>query len=637
MHVPLAVAAILFALGFSSAARAADAGEPPGRPNILWLTTEDIGPHLGCYGDGYADTPALDRLAGRSLRYLNCWSNAPVCAPARTTIISGLYPTGTGAEHMRSLVPMPAGTLMFPQRLRAAGYYCTNNVKEDYNLVKPGKVWDESSAKAHWRNRRPDQPFFAVFNFFGTHESLIRRRPHVAVHDPAKAPLPAYHPDDPDVRRDWAQYYDNITTMDRWVAAKLGELAAAGLADDTVVVFFGDHGSGMPRSKRTPCNSGLSVPFIIHVPAKWKRLAPPEYAAGGATDRLVSFVDLAPTVCGWAGAAAPDPCDGVAFAGPTVGPSRKYVYGFRGRMDERLDLARSARDKRFVYVRNYMPHRPAGQHNAYMFETPATAAWRRLYDAGKLAPPQTYFWEPKPPEELYDLTTDKDEVRNLAGSPEHAGTLARMRKAVHDWVLATNDVGLLPEGEIHSRSTASTPYALGRDRSKYPLERVLETAELASNGVPAAAGDLVGRLRDEDSAVRYWAATGLLARGQPAATMHAAALRVGLADASPYVRGVVGEALGKFGGPADRAAALEVLIGSADVRRNGVFPAVAALAAIDELGAAAAPLKDRIAALPRTAPGIEPRMKDNAARLIEHIAETLGLPAPAAGPAAPPE
>ena len=190
-------------------------------PNVLWITCEDTGQELGCYGDKYAETPQLDRLAARGMRYRYAWSNAPVCAPARTTIITGVYPTCLGAEHMRSEVAMPPFMKMFPQFLRERGYYCSNNSKEDYNVTKPGKVWDDSSGKAHWKNRAPGQPFFAVFNILVTHESQIRARPHTLKHDPAKAPLPAYHPDTPEVRHDWAQYYDNITTMDGLVGQRL--------------------------------------------------------------------------------------------------------------------------------------------------------------------------------------------------------------------------------------------------------------------------------------------------------------------------------------------------------------------------------------------------------------------------------
>src|SRR5687767_8643410 len=372
-------------------------------PNILWITSEDNGPHLGCYGDSFAQTPKLDRLAAKGMIYLNVWSVAPVCAPARTALISGLYPSSTGSEHMRSMVKLPAHMKMFPQYLGEAGYYCSNNSKEDYNLEKPGRVWDESSNKAHWRNRKPGQPFFAVFNHTVTHESQIRKRPHQLKHDPAKVRVPRFHPEAPEVRQDWAQYYDKMTEMDALAGANLRELEDAGLSEDTIVFYFGDHGPGLPRCKRSPYNSGLGVPLIIYFPKKFRHLAPRGYSAGGESDRLVSFVDFAPTVLSLARIPTPRWMQGV----PLSAPEPKYLHGLRGRMDERYDLVRSVRDKQYVYIRNYMPHKIYGQHVSYMFETPTTQAWKRLFDQGKLKPPQTYFWEKKPAEELYDLERDQ--------------------------------------------------------------------------------------------------------------------------------------------------------------------------------------------------------------------------------------
>ena len=234
------------------------------KPNILWISSEDHGPQMGCYGDAYATTPNLDRMAARGMLFKHVWSCAPVCAPARTTIISGMFPPAMGAEHMHSEVPMPAGKKMFPQFLREAGYYCSNRRKEDYNLTKPGQVWDDSSSEAHWKNRQPAQPFFAIFNVIFSHESQLRLRPWTAVHDPAKVRVPAYHPDTPEVRQDWAQYYDTVTKVDTIAGRYLKELADAGLAADTIVFYWADHGSGMPRSKRWPCNSGLHVPMVVY-------------------------------------------------------------------------------------------------------------------------------------------------------------------------------------------------------------------------------------------------------------------------------------------------------------------------------------------------------------------------------------
>ena len=301
---------------------------------------------------------------------------------------------------MRSKTRLPAGMKMFPQYLREAGYYCTNNAKEDYNLEKPGKVWDESSSEAHWKNRQAGQPFFAVFNYTVTHESQIRRRPHTPVHPPEDVRVPAYHPDTIEVRRDWAQYYDKMTEMDAAVGERLRELAEARLAADTIIFYYGDHGPGMPRSKRWPYDSGLRVPLIVHVPEKFRALASFDYGAGETSERLVSFVDLAPTMLSLVGIRPPETLQGHAFMGLYEAPPQPYAFGFRDRMDERYDMVRSVRDARFIYIRNYLPHRIYGQHVSYMFLTPTTAIWKRLYDQGVLEPPRTFFWETKPPEEL---------------------------------------------------------------------------------------------------------------------------------------------------------------------------------------------------------------------------------------------
>ena len=296
---------------------------------------------------------------------------------------------------MRSLVQLPAGLRMFPQFLRDAGYYCTNNNKEDYNLEKPGRVWDESSKKAHWKNRRKGQPFFAVFNFTISHESQIRNEIDAAdqIHDPAKVRLPAYHPDTPEVRRDWAQYYDRITMMDKQAGAKLQELEAsrAGGRHDHLLLRRPWLGDAAEQAVGVQLGAERAVHRVL--PAEVAALAPKDYRAGGTSDRLVSFVDLAPTMLSLAGIEPPEWMQGGAFCGKYAAPEPEFSFGFRGRMDERYDLVRSVRDKRYMYVRNFMPHRPHGQHNAYMFETPTTRVWRQLFDEGKLNAAQSRFWQ----------------------------------------------------------------------------------------------------------------------------------------------------------------------------------------------------------------------------------------------------
>ena len=590
------------------------------RPNVLWITSEDNGPQMGCYGDTFARTPALDALAAKGLRYNNAWSVAPVCAPARTTIISGIYPSSSGSLHMRSEVKLPDNMKPFPVYLREAGYYCTNNAKEDYNLEGQGKVWDESSKKAHWRGRAAGQPFFAVFNFTETHESQLRKRPHAAVSDPAAVPLPPYWPDTPEVRQDWAQYYDNLAVMDGRAGNILTELAGDGLAEDTIIFYFGDHGPGMPRCKRTPCNSGLRVPLIVFFPPKWKHLAPPDFAPGAASDRLVSFIDLAPTMLSLAGLPVPAWMQGRAMAGPCAAPEPEFLYGMRDRMDERYDPVRSVRDRRYVYVRNYFTHRSGGQHNSYMFETPTTQVWHRLFLEGKLNEVQSAFWKPHPAEELYDLASDPAEVKNLAGDPAHTAVLEKMRSAHVAHVRAVRDVCLLPEAEMHRRAGPGAPYVVGHDDSRFPLEAVLKTAQRAASGKAADLGELRDALNASDAAVRWWGVMGHLMHGREAVAAAGERLSARLKDENPTVRIAAAETLARYGSPAEIPAALELLLTASDVRQNDYYDAVAALNAVDDLKSTLTEdQRARLAALPRSRSGQSKRTGDYADRLLSSI------------------
>ena len=594
-------------------------------PNILWLTSEDNGPHLNCYGDDYATTPNLDALAKKGMIYTRAISNAPVCAPARTTIISGMYPPSTGSEHMRSMTSLPAQFKMYPAYLRKMGYYCTNNSKEDYNLKKEGEVWDESGRKGHWKNRPKEKPFFAIFNSTVSHESQIRKRPHKQVHDPAKVRIPAYHPDHPEVRKDWAQYYDKLTDMDSQVGAKLKELKGAGLEDDTIVFYFGDHGSGMPRSKRWPFFSGLQVPLIIHIPEKWKHLASSNYQANTKSDRQVGFVDLAPTLLSIAGMKPPSHMQGHAFMGKHEAPIQMYGYGFRGRMDERYDMVRSVVGKRYIYIRNYMPHKLYGQHVGYMFVTTTTQVWKRLYDEGKLNEAQSHFWKTKPAEELYDLEKDPDEVNNLANSKGHAKILSQMRQAHRAHVTKIRDVGFLPEGEIHNRSKGSTPYEMGHDDNKYPFEKIRSAADLASsmnkNELPA----ITELLTHSDSAVRYWGALGLLMQEKSGVRHGKESLVKALNDSSLYVRVIAAEALGKYGSKNEIKLAVKVLGAIADPIKNGCFPSMMAMNAIDHLDDKAKSLLPLIQSMPRTPTEVDKRFQGYVGRLVDTTINELTI------------
>jgi arylsulfatase A-like enzyme len=589
-------------------------------PNILWLTSEDHGPHMGCYGDTFATTPNVDALAAKGMLFKHAWSCGPVCAAARTTIIAGMYPPSTGGEHMRSMTEMPKGTKMYPQFLREAGYYCTNNSKEDYNLAKPEGVWDESSGNANWKKRKNGQPFFAIFNETCSHESQLRKRPHVAIHDPAKVRVPAYHPDTPEVRQDWAQYYDQVSLADASAGKRLKELEEAGLAADTIVFYYADHGSGMPRNKRWPCNSGLQVPMVVYFPPNWKHLAPKEYGAGVKSDRLVSFVDLAPTLLSIIGVQPPEWMQGHAFAGKFQTEPQPFVYGFRGRMDERIDTVRSVTDGRFVYLRNYMPHLSQAQHVSYQFETPSTRVWRKLFDEGKLTPEQSIFWkEPKAAEELYDLQRDPDEVHNLAAKPEHAETLAKMRAAQENLALKIRDVGLLPEGEMHQRAEGTTPYDMAHDDKLYPVARVLQAAGNASSMKPDAIADLKAGFSDRDNAIRYWSAMGILMRGKDGLAAAHDEMVNAAKDSSTYVQVAANWALAKHGSDAERAAALPELVKLANWSQHNVFTAMSALNAIGDLGDKAKPVAEQLKTLPAKGESSDGRFSGYVARLLADL------------------
>ena len=590
------------------------------RPNFLVIMTDQHrADHLGCYGDTYAVSPNLDALAKRGMIFTRAWSNGPVCGAARTTIISGIYPPSTGGEHMRSSVPMPQGCKMYPQFLREAGYYCSNHTKEDYNLQKPDGVWDDTKNSAHWRNRKPGQPFFAIFNILTTHESQIRKPGHKLVHDPAKAPLPPYMPDTPEVRHDWAQYYDNITTMDGEAAELLKQLHDDGLDEDTIIMFYGDHGAGMPRSKRWPYNSGLQVPLITYFPPKWQHLAPKNYSAGSKTNELIGFIDLAPTLLSIIGVKAPDYMQGRAFAGSLVKPAPDFMFGFRGRMDETYDLARSVTDGRYVYLREYMPHLTYGQHNAYMFLMPTTQVWKRLFDAGKLNEIQQRFWQIKPTEELYDLQNDPWEIHNLALDARHPA-LAKLRQAEQQQCERIRDLGFIPEAERIRISDGKSPRDVMQSDKVYPLAEVVKLARLASDWSQKDTAPFVSALTHSNATMRWWAVTGLHFRSD--ISEHDALLKL-LADESPSVRIAAAEALGTFGSAGDLDKALAVLLTAADCRKSGWFAAVEALNAIHRLGKKAATVQDKIAALPQKLPRVEKKLDDYIPRLIEKTLDDL--------------
>lgn len=530
------------------------ASDAANRPNILWLVSEDNGPFLGCYDDPLARTPTLDRLAREGVLYERCFAQ-PVCAPSRFTLITGMYAASSGpAQHMRAAGQPPDGLKGFPVLVREAGYYTTNSAKTDYNApsIDPKTTWDESSRTAHWRKRgRPDQPFFSVFNHEITHESCLfpaQDRPlDFPPTDPARVRIPAYQPDTPEMRADWARYYDHMRLLDGQIAARLRELEEDGLAADTIVFYYGDNGGVLPRSKRFLQASGTRVPLIVYFPPKWRHLAPA--APGSRIVEPVSFVDFAPTVLSLAGVKTPAYMAGRAFAGPVKTEPNEFVFTTRDRMDERYDMMRSVVDARWLYIRNFRPDIPYVQPLEYMFEARGYQSWARLAAAGQLTLATAQFWGEKPAEELYDLENDPDNVTNLAAAPAQRATLERMRARLRQRMVEICDNGLLPEGSnLEGYDASHAPGA-------WPVGRVFDLAVQASERDAAHLPAFVQALADESEPVRWWAAQGCAMLGPKAAPAREA-LRRAANDASGSVAVAAAEALARMG---DTAAALPVL------------------------------------------------------------------------------
>ncbi len=427
------------------------------RPNIIWISTEDFSPHLGCYGDKVAQTPNIDQLATQGVRFTNVFTTAAVCAPVRAGIITGMYQNSIGCMHMRTtsyrhLVENPVEFTAVPPHyvkaftefLRVAGYYCTNNSKTDYQFAKdpvPVSIWDDCSPTAHYKNR-PDknQPFFAVFNYMGTHESRNWDISKVKT-DPKKVKVPPYYPDTEIVRRNLAKMYDNTARLDSVVGALLTELEKEGLAENTIVFFWGDHGDGLPRGKLWLYDSGLNIPLIIRWPGALK--------PNTVNDQMISSIDFGPTVLSMVNVKIPAHMQGRAFLGSQTAEPRRYVFGTRDRMGESYDMIRSVRSKDYLYIRNFYPNEHFHLWNPYLNQMPIMQEMMRLDAEGKLNPAQkSWMASTRPPEELYDVKADPFQLKNLADDPKYKATLAEMRLQQDNWAVTINDLGRMNESEM---------------------------------------------------------------------------------------------------------------------------------------------------------------------------------------------
>ena len=510
------------------------------RPNILCIVSEDCPPRLGAYGDTIARSPNLDRLASEGVVYDNAAATSPVCAPSRFSILTGRHPENVPpAQHMTAWGHMPRSIITYPEMMRAAGYYCTNNSKTHYNVdLDPNEIWDETSGKAHWFNRPAGKPFLAVFNTMLTHESCVFQE-HPGAVGPEDVIVPAYLPDTDGTRISLARYYNQIEAMDAWMGDRLEELAAAGLEEDTIVFYYSDHASPMPRSKRFCYDDGVRVPLIVKVPEKWRHLLPE--APGSHITAPVSLVDLLPTFAEIIGVAPPEDLPGQAFMGAKR-KARRYTFSGRDRMDEHYDLTRTVRSERYRYIRNYAPHRIYGQHYAFAWNGLGYQDFEAEHLANRLTDPQESFWRGKPAEELYDMDKDPDAVVNLAGDPDYAATLDEMSKALDAHMLATHDCGFIPEG--------SDAEAVGMrdDPLVYPVAEVIELAARAIRRDPGEASHFVAALGHNSSSVmRYWGAQGLLMLAVAGHPLPPETKTLLDEERDPHVRIPLAEALGHAG------------------------------------------------------------------------------------------
>lgn len=476
------------------------------KPNILWIVSEDNSPFLGAYGDEFATTPNLDKLATKGILYQNAFAPAPVCAPTRSSMITGVFANSLGTHQMRSFYPIPDNFKFYPTLLREAGYYCTNQSKRDYNTVDRKNVWDESGKDAHYKTRKEGQPFFHIYNFGVSHESSIHKSTPTDElrHDPKKVPIPPYHPRTPEMEHDWAQYYDKIEDLDTRVGEVIAELEESGQAENTIIFYYSDHGGILGRSKRFMYESGLRVPLIVSIPEKYQHLA--KEMPGSTTDRFVNLLDMGPTALNIIGANIPTHMQGKPFLGKNT-EEMSRAFGFRGRMDERFDLVRSVRNNEFRYIKNYMPHRIYGQYIEYLWRAPSMKSWEQAYKNGELNEVQSAFWNEKPAEELYNISDDPHNINNLAGDPAYAQTLANMRQECQSWQKEIIDVGFIPEPMIE-RISADIPMYNYVRKEGFQIDRIMETANMATARDPEKINSLIERLDDPNPIVKYWSLVG---------------------------------------------------------------------------------------------------------------------------------
>ena len=526
------------------------------RPNIVWVVSEDNSArYLKLYDPAGAEMPNVEALAAQGLVFNHVFSNAPVCSVARSTLISGSYAPRLGAQYHRAIekVPMPKGLQMFPTYLRKAGYYCSNNAKEDYNEIKSKGCWDESSKKATWRKRALGQPFFYVHNFDETHESKLhfdRDAMHETMEQLPKVEASALNPYLPETvlgqfTHDW--YLERHRLLDAEIGKMLQELKNDGLYEDTIIFYYGDHGGVLPRSKGFLYESGLQVPMVVRVPEKWKHLFPAQ--AGERIDGFVQFIDFGPTVLNLAGLEVPAGMDGRPFLGAGVELSelnaRDEAFAYADRFDEKYDLVRSIRKGDWKYMRSYQPFNPDMTFTKYRFKALILEEWSELYREGELDATRAQYFEARAPEALFNLETDPHELTNLAEDPQYANVLADMRARLQAKVKSLPDLSFYPESYL-IEAAWENPTAFGQAHAS-EIADLVDIAELNLLTFSEAESQVAQALNSSNPWHRYWALIVCSSFGEAAKGFVPRIQRMANEDAENLVRVRAAEYLGLTG------------------------------------------------------------------------------------------
>lgn len=385
------------------------------RPNILWINSDDLGVELGCYGNPDVKTPNIDKLAAQGTLFPHAYAASPVCSASRSAMITGMYPPSINCHNHRTVdkTVLPAGIRPVTEYFQKAGYFCTNGNghnmkrmgKKDFNFLETD-IFDGTD----WNQRKEGQPFFAQIQIHEPHRDFVSDPDNPV--DPDKVSLPACYPNHPLLRADWAMYLESIQQCDKLVGMFMKRLEEEGLADNTIIFFFGDNGRPHLRDKQFLYEGGLNVPLIVRCPEKIK--------AGAVDKQLVSLIDVTATSMKLAGIPIPSHIQGNVFMGKKATP-RKYLMGFRNRMGNVDDDSRSIRDGRYKLILNRMPEKKWMQVSNYKkLQYPAFTLYNQMYNRGELEEPYSLFMRSRKPEiELYDLKNDKMEAHNLANDPEY--------------------------------------------------------------------------------------------------------------------------------------------------------------------------------------------------------------------------